>query len=114
MQTETQARFERLLLDLQVTLQAEIAQGEAEAAPVQVDGTMGRVSRGDAMQVQQMALEAKRRREQRLLRVGSALQRLRDGEYGRCGRCDGSIDVARLEAMPEVVLCVRCAATPSR
>ena len=70
---------------------------------------MGRVSRGDAIQAQQLALEIKRRREERIMRVQSALNRLEQGTYGLCGRCRDPIDQARLEALPEVVLCVWCA-----
>lgn len=97
------------LRKLLVQLQNEIDRTTAESAPVAVDGSMGRVSRGDAIQVQQLALEMKRRREDRIIRVQSALNRIEQGTYGLCGRCRDPIDQARLEALPEVVLCVCCA-----
>lgn len=44
----------------------------------------------------------------RARKLGQALQRLRDGDYGRCEECDEVIAPARLRAMPEVTTCVRC------
>lgn len=102
-------KHEALLLELQSTLQSEIDESGEESAPVEVNGAMGRISRGDAMQVQQMALEMKRRREERLMRVESALSRINKGTYGLCSRCRKPIGEARLEAFPDAVCCVRCA-----
>ncbi len=114
MDTTSLQKYEAMLKDLKATLQSEIEQSRAAAAPVTLDGTMGRISRGDAMQVQQMALEMQRRREERLLRTGTALQRIEGGTYGRCGRCQNAISSGRLDAFPDVVLCVNCASTPKR
>jgi DnaK suppressor protein len=44
----------------------------------------------------------------RARKLNQALDRLEDGEYGRCEECDGLIAPARLRAMPEVTTCVRC------
>jgi DnaK suppressor protein len=38
-----------------------------------------------------------------------ALAKLDEGTYGRCDRCGGPIAPARLEAVPESVLCIDCA-----
>ena len=45
---------------------------------------------------------------ERARKLGQALERLRDGDYGRCEECDEPITPARLRAMPEVTTCVRC------
>jgi DnaK suppressor protein len=109
MDYETLQRYESLLKELEASLEAEISQPESEANPVKLEGTMGRVSRGDAMQVQQMALEMKRRRRQRLQQVKTAFMRIEQGTYGLCSRCQRPIDEARLDAFPEILLCVACA-----
>lgn len=44
----------------------------------------------------------------RVNRLSSALDRLKDGEYGTCAECGETIAPARLRAMPEVETCVRC------
>ncbi|HEX7237336.1 MAG TPA: TraR/DksA family transcriptional regulator [Gammaproteobacteria bacterium] len=40
--------------------------------------------------------------------VQDALARLKRGEYGHCQRCGEEISPARLEAMPQATLCIRC------
>lgn len=110
MEPERKLEYETKLRGLLVELEAQIVESQEERAPLEVDGRMGRVSRGDAMQVQQMAVEMGRRREQRRALLRAALDRLDAGTYGLCGRCRRPIGEVRLEAMPEVVLCVRCAA----
>lgn len=37
-----------------------------------------------------------------------ALARMDSGHYGWCGECGDAIGVARLDAMPEARLCIRC------
>lgn len=100
--------FREQLLELQRQLREELDE-TIEADTVELDGSMGRISRIDALQRQQMALELNRRREERLVRIGTALDRIRQGTYGLCVRCKQPIDMERLEAFPEVTLCIRCA-----
>ena len=45
-----------------------------------------------------------------LVRIERALVKLDEGTYGRCDGCGEAIGVDRLRALPESVLCVRCAA----
>lgn len=45
---------------------------------------------------------------ERVLKLQSALDRVRSGEYGVCAECGEPISPARLQAMPEVGTCVRC------
>jgi DnaK suppressor protein len=45
---------------------------------------------------------------ERVNRLVAALDRLDDGEYGRCVECGEAIAPARLRVMPEVPTCVRC------
>jgi DnaK suppressor protein len=79
------------------------------AGIVELDTSIGRLSRMDAMQSQQMALELRRRQENQLLRIQNALKRMDQGHYGLCGKCKKPIAEERLEASPDVVMCVRCA-----
>ncbi len=114
MDREKLKHYKRRLQELKASLEGEIEQSSSDSAPVQLDGSMGRVSRGDAIQAQQMALEVKRRREIRLLRIQSALSRIEQETYGLCLRCEEPIDEGRLESIPDVVLCVPCASSGSR
>jgi len=40
--------------------------------------------------------------------VEKALKKFEDGTYGLCESCGASVDMARLEAVPEARYCVRC------
>jgi DnaK suppressor protein len=46
--------------------------------------------------------------ERKLSSIEYALRQTRDGTYGICERCGETIDPARLEAMPEATMCVKC------
>ncbi len=79
-------------------------------ATVELDQTkVGRLSRMDAMQMQQMALEAVRRRQQQLLEIEAALHRIGSGEFGYCLDCEEEIALARLKANPACTHCINCA-----
>src|SRR3954470_4447286 len=47
-------------------------------------------------------------------RLERALEKIADGSYGVCDRCGQGIAPGRLEAAPESVLCVSCAAAAAR
>jgi DnaK suppressor protein len=47
-------------------------------------------------------------------RTERALAKLDEGTYGTCDSCGQPIAAARLEAMPDVALCVTCAARERR
>ena len=55
---------------------------EDDRKPVELDQSqVGRLSRMDAMQVQEMALEQERRRDFELQKIEAALARIEEGEY---------------------------------
>ncbi|MCP5367451.1 MAG: TraR/DksA family transcriptional regulator [Hyphomicrobiales bacterium] len=93
----------------------ELAESSRESrAPVELDQTsVGRLSRMDALQVQAMALETGRRRDNEIRMIEAALQRIEDGEYGYCVSCGEEIPLKRLELDPTTPVCVDCA-TPVR
>ena len=49
-----------------------------------------------------------RRMEQKLDEIDNALLAAKKGTYGICERCGKPIDPARLAALPETTLCVKC------
>ncbi len=71
--------------------------------------SVGRLSRIDAMQQQQMALAAEKRRQSERSRIAAALHRLDQGEWGDCLTCGEEIAAKRLEHDPSVAECVGCA-----
>jgi len=43
-----------------------------------------------------------------LVEVDRALQKLDSGTYGYCDMCNEKIDPARMEALPQAILCMSC------
>lgn len=96
-----------------LNLKSELAQLEdaleETGKPVELDQTkVGRLSRMDAIQVQQMALEASRRRKNQLLKIEGALRRIELNEYGYCFICGDEMDINRLYADPTNTRCMKC------
>ena len=100
--------FRERLQELAGEINADLAANKDDSGIVQLDTSIGRLSRMDAMQNQQMALELRRRRENQLLRIENAFKRMDQGRYGICGKCRKPIDEARLEVFPDVVTCISC------
>jgi DnaK suppressor protein len=87
--------------------------GESEAdktGTVTLDQqAIGRLSRMDALQGQQMALAQARRREAEIRRIDTTLSRLDTDDYGYCDECGDVIAIRRLELDPTVRTCIDCA-----
>ncbi|MES9991816.1 MAG: TraR/DksA C4-type zinc finger protein [Candidatus Thiodiazotropha sp.] len=104
------ASLRERLLQLQSELQAVDETSQAAGETVELDQSrVGRLSRMDALQAQQMAQETARRRQQQLTKIAGALQRIDAGGYGKCFVCKGAIDIRRLEADPTITRCIDCA-----
>jgi DnaK suppressor protein len=97
------------LLALKKELSASLASAQDSARPVDLDEPIGRLSRMDAIQRQQIAKATLRNQERTLNLVEAALSAMENGGYGVCRRCDMPIDVGRLKARPETSLCIECA-----
>jgi DnaK suppressor protein len=105
-------QVKKLLEAQKKELLKRVAMTEVDRKPVELDQSqIGRLSRMDAMQVHEMALEQERRREIELHKIEAALGRLKEGEYGYCTHCGEDISPKRLKFDPAVPLCVDCVAT---
>ena len=83
---------------------------KSSEGPVELDQSrLGRLSRMDAMQQQEMARAASRLVEQEKQRIKAALSRMESGEYGYCVMCDDEIAEGRLRFDPSVLICISCA-----
>ena len=109
MEAERISYFRKRLESLSKEVAEALNASKDSANVVELDTAIGRLSRMDAMQNQQMALELRRRQENQLLRIKNALQRMDQGRYGLCGKCKQPIAEERLEISPDTVVCVRCA-----
>ena len=104
------ATFRDLLLARECALIEEEKRGDESAGTVELDQTrLGRLSRVDAMQAQQMARASSRRRHAERGRIAAALKRIEDGEYGYCLSCGDPVPAPRLHIDPAAAQCVECA-----
>ena len=78
------------------------------AQPVDLETPIGRLSRMDAMQHQQMAAANRQSHQLRFGQVKQALGAIDNGEYGDCRRCEEPIGLRRLKARPETPFCLAC------
>jgi len=102
-------RYQKKLEELISDIESYLKKSEDSAAAVEPDKGLGRLSRMEAMQDQQMVLELRRRKKRQLLEVGNAISRIEQNSYGYCIFCTKLISRERLDAFPEVQTCVNCA-----
>ena len=101
-----------LLIEKKQVLRAQVSSRDSSTKPVTLDQqSVGRVSRIDAIQQQQMAIANQQQTRQQLQHIELALQRIEAGEYGACVRCEEPIAFARLQAQPFANLCLDCQST---
>ncbi len=59
---------------------------------------------------QEFTISLMQSEEETLEQIESALERIENGDYGRCRECEGVIPKTRLNAIPYTPFCVTCAA----
>lgn len=109
MNEETLLYYKEKLLKLKDELLATIAILKEKAKPVAPDVSLGRLTRQEAMQEQNIAKENLRHMELQLKKTQGALHRIQTKTFGECVDCGDDIAQGRLEIMPENGLCIVCA-----
>jgi len=100
---------------LREQVMAATEHGAEATQPVELDQQrVGRLSRMDALQGQEMARAAERRRDTELRKIEAALARLDSGDYGWCVRCGEEIAAERLRLDPAIPVCIDCAQNASK
>ena len=77
-------KYAEILRELDSEIREYLDKSEDSAAAVAPDKSLGRLSRMEAMQDQQMVLELRRRKKRQLLEVGNAIKRIEEGNFGIC------------------------------
>lgn len=107
----TTQQIDELRADLQALaedLSRDLASSLEGSRPVELDQSIGRVSRMDAIQQQNMTQATRQATELRLKQVDAALRRIDESEYGICLECEDDVGYPRLKARPEALLCLSC------
>ena len=116
MEPERIAYFRKRLETLAKEVDQALNASKDSANVVELDTAIGRLSRMDAMQHQQMAKGQQRRAKHRLERVDAVIEGFEDPDFdfGCCQFCGEPIALKRLEAQPDAISCVSCAAARER
>jgi len=98
--------YRKALLNRLGELDARLHEIESELdAPVSKDWEEAAVEREDEEVLEQLGQSG----QEEIARIRAALQRLRDGVYGICVRCEDPISTARLDVLPDTPFCKNCA-----
>lgn len=108
MSPEEQAEWRPVLVAREAELRGKLASNEELTRPPSLDEEIGRLTRQDALQQQQMALHARRRLQLQLEMLRGAFTRLDEGTFGTCPVCNEDVAPARLELAPETPFCIDC------
>jgi DnaK suppressor protein len=103
-----QNKYLKCLEEALYEVEKYLESSEDAAAAVEPDKGLGRLSRLEAMQDQQLVMEMRRRKKRQLAEIKSAISRLEMGNYGSCIFCGKEISPERLEVSPEAQTCMRC------
>ena len=98
----------QVLLSERARLQELLRLSKEGARPVDLDEPIGRLTRMDAIQQQQMTKANRSTYEMKLRQVKAALELLGKDEYGFCRSCEEPIGYPRLKARPEAPYCLSC------
>lgn len=104
MQESFRPRIEARITELNASLVSTKEDTEAIAP----DKSIGRLSRLDSMQMQQMAVGMQARMREEIKQLKEALQRIDRGRYGTCELCRQDIPLERLEFQLDATICVNC------
>lgn len=101
--------FKQMLLDLKASSEQRATSNQDALNTVTLDqNRVDRLSRMDALQGQQMAQEAERRRLLNIKQIEGALRRIELGDYGHSFICDEPIQLARLRFDSTITRSVSC------
>jgi DnaK suppressor protein len=89
-------------------LNASLASTKEDTEAISPDKAIGRLSRLDSMQMQQMAVGMQLRMREEIKQLKEALQRIDRGRYGTCELCRKDIPLERLEFQLDATICVDC------
>ncbi|MBU2228808.1 MAG: TraR/DksA C4-type zinc finger protein [Patescibacteria group bacterium] len=115
MDKEFMKKMEEELLKQQTKLRGELSSFADESVKKEDDYNTRFPNYGDkdeenATEVAdfQDNLSLEKNLEKTLGKVDVALEKIKNGTYGKCDKCANEIDAARLEAFPAAVLCMEC------
>ena len=101
-------RFKKLLEDSKASLLESAKRTLMEESNFDTDDLPDEIDLASSEYAQSMVFRLRDREKFLLQKIDRALQRVEDGSFGICERCEEDISPKRLEARPVTSLCIRC------
>ena len=109
MSDEERTEIRSIITESIAALKDEMVILEQMGKPIAPDCSLGRLTRLEAMQEQEISVNRLYEAGIRLNKLEYALRKVDTPEYGLCMECEEPIATARLRLMPESSLCIKCA-----
>jgi DnaK suppressor protein len=101
-------RFKKMLEESKRELLKSAKKTLMEESNFDTDDLPDEIDLASSEYTQSMVFRLRDREKFLLKKIDKALQRIEDGTFGVCERCEEEISVKRLEARPVTTLCIRC------
>ena len=101
-------RYKKILEDSKAALLESAKKTLVEEASFDTDDLPDEIDLASSEYAQSMVFRLRDREKFLLQKIEKALQRIEDGTFGVCERCEEDISPKRLEARPVTTLCIRC------
>ena len=106
--TEKQEIKHHILQNL-TEIESQIDQLQEKVKPIAPDCSLGRLTRVDAMNEQEVSQHILDETFLRQTRLRNALSRIDSETFGICIECEEAIGMGRMRVRPESVRCIDCA-----
>jgi len=101
-------RFKKTLEESRESILANARKTMEEESNFDTDDLPDEIDQASSEYAQSMVFRLRDREKFLLKKIDKALQRIEDGSFGICERCEEPIAQKRLEARPVTTLCIRC------
>lgn len=100
--------FKKRLEERQQTLRKTVSRTEEDGRIADQDTAQDIADRAASSYTKEFLFSQSNNERQLLQMVETALQRIREGEFGECVACGNEINAKRLEAVPWTRYCIAC------
>ncbi len=108
MNAKESKRFKKMLEDSKLALLQSAKKTLMEESNFDTDDLPDEIDLASSEYAQSMVFRLRDREKFLLKKIDKALQRIEEGNFGICERCEEPINAKRLEARPVTTLCIRC------
>jgi DnaK suppressor protein len=101
-------RYKKMLEDSKASLLQSAQKTLMEESSFDTDDLPDEIDQASSEYTQSMVFRLRDREKFLLQKIDKALERIDNGTFGVCERCEEDISPKRLDARPVTTLCIRC------